>query len=84
MEVPWRIVIHDELVCPYCNSMSIELFDDKNKPKSYRQLLDLYPNKFELTQVFNWIVLDHFECTNCRKSFMIDWRQGYPVPFKGV
>jgi hypothetical protein len=68
--------------CPYCEEYSIELYNDRNIPMKYSQLLQLYGDRaIEMTMTFDRTVLDHFECSNCRRQFRIDWRKGYPIPF---
>ena len=82
MKPPFEIDIPPDNYCPYCKAALIELYDDHNKPRYYKSLLNKYQdNKLEITDVFRKITLSHFRCQSCRHKFMIDWRFGYPVPY---
>lgn len=84
MNAPWSINIPKETHCPYCNTETIELYDENANPMNYKKLLEIYSNnKQAITYLFDRTPLDHFMCHKCKQKFIIDWTFGYPVPFIG-
>ena len=67
MKPPFEIDIPPDNYCPYCKAALIELYDDHNKPRYYKSLLNKYQeNKLEITNVFRKITLSHFKCQSSR------------------
>lgn len=81
MKPPWYIDLPGEAYCPYCGGELIELYDELNRPRHYRKLLELHQDdKRLITYKFDRIVLSHFKCNGCNRKYPINWIYGYPVP----
>ena len=81
MKPPYYIDLPKETYCPFCKGNFLELYDETNRPKNYKRLLEIYSeDKRLITDKFDHMVLSHFRCSCCNRKFAINWIYGYPVP----
>lgn len=62
--------------CPYCNSDTIELYDERGRGLKYQLMIGM--NDFKSLDAVKHI--EHFKCMRCHKTFNIDWIENIPYP----
>ena len=73
--------IIDNCTCPKCYSKHFDLYTANGKPVSYANIILAFSDKpDDVLELLNRYQLYKFKCSDCGKTFNIDWRWGLHYP----
>lgn len=73
--------IINNCTCPKCLSKNFDLYTVNGKAIGYNIIIKEYNNKPEnVLENLNRFQVYKFKCSDCGKTFNIDWRWGLPYP----
>jgi hypothetical protein len=66
--------------CKKCKENTVDLYDVFNRKVNYPFLLKNFTPEVIMDRLDN-VSLSHMYCSNCKTTFLIDWRYGLPIPY---